>query len=443
MMASTPNINNRKGRFVSSSYVIDNPSAGIKVDDAEIQLLVPSQDVADPELSIVIPALNEELTIGQFVDWCMQGLQRAGVKGEVLIIDSSTDSTADIALAKGARVLKTPKRGLGRAYIDAIPFIRGQYVLMGDADCTYDFRELEPFMEKFRQGYEYVMGSRFKGSIEKKAMPPHHRYFGTPLTTWMLNVLYGSRFSDIHCGMRGITKDALKRMRLESQSWQYASEMIIKSIHMGLRTTEVPVLFYKDMEGRESHLKRGGWWMPWFAGWITLEIMLTWGADFFLLRPGILMFFVGGLGVAALFNGPVQVGNIGFSLHWMLLFLLVFIVGIQWFMMGNLARVLYGCENGRRKWQWSFRFGPAVLVSSVLALAGLLSLLPLAREYVADNYRLPSTMSEASFHAVAGIGLILWSFIHFTFSMVYNAAVLVMKRPGSGPVKQSAKQQDS
>jgi len=423
--------------------MIDNSSLEHKGADKDVQLLVPANDVADPELSIVIPALNEELTIAHFVDWCMQGLERAGIKGEVLIIDSSTDATADIAVAKGARVLKTPKRGLGRAYIDAIPFIRGQYVLMGDADCTYDFRELGPFMESFRKGYEYVMGSRFKGSIEKNAMPPHHRYFGTPLTTWMLNILYGSRFSDIHCGMRGITIDALRRMRLESQSWQYASEMIIKSIHMGLRTTEVPVLFYKDMEGRESHLKRGGWWMPWFAGWITLEIMLTWGADFFLLRPGFVMFLVGGLGVAALFNGPVQLAGIGFSLHWMLLFLLLFVVGIQLFMMGNLARALYGCEDGRRPWQKLFRFGPAVLVASLLAIAGILSLLPLAREYVAGNYRLPSVLSDASFHAVAGIGLILWSFTHFTFSMVYNAAVLVMKRPGSGPLRVPARPQEA
>ena len=138
-------------------------------------------------------------------------------------------------------MLKTPKRGLGRAYIDAIPFIRGRYVLMGDADCTYDFRELEPFVEKFREGYEFVMGSRWRGSIEPGSMPFLHQYLGTPVTTWILNRLYGSRFSDIHCGMRGITRDALERMDLHSQSWEYASEMILKSVHMELRTAEVPV----------------------------------------------------------------------------------------------------------------------------------------------------------------------------------------------------------
>src|SRR5882757_601038 len=178
----------------------------------DVHLLVPDDDVQDPVVSIVIPALNEELTICEFVAWCQAGLEKAGVRGEILIIDSSTDSTPEKAVARGARVLKTPKRGLGRAYIDAIPFIRGKYVLLGDADLTYDFREIRPFLEKFRDGYEYIMGSRFKGSIEEGSMPPLHRYFGTPVTTWMLNFIYGSHFSDIHCGLRGVTLDGFLRM---------------------------------------------------------------------------------------------------------------------------------------------------------------------------------------------------------------------------------------
>ncbi len=181
----------------------------------EIQLLTPDDDVAAPEVSIVVPALNEEITIEEFVRWCRQGLAEAGVAGEILIVDSSSDDTPQRAVAAGARVLRTPRRGLGRAYIDALPYIRGRYVIMGDADCTYDFRQLTPFVEKFREGYEFVMGSRFRGYIEPGSMPPHHRYFGTPVTTWILNRVYSSKFSDIHCGMRGITLDGLRRMNLE------------------------------------------------------------------------------------------------------------------------------------------------------------------------------------------------------------------------------------
>src|SRR5664279_5259668 len=256
---------------MTSSSTLGSSISPLQMADQEVQLLVPANDVARPELSIVIPALNEELTIAQFVDWCMDGLRRANVEGEILIIDSSTDATAEIALSKGARVLKVPKRGLGRAYIDAIPFIRGDYVLLGDADCTYDFRNLGPFMAKFRDGYEYVMGSRFRGYIEPGSMPALHRYFGTPFTTLLLNLLYGSRFSDIHCGMRGISLQALRRMDLQSQSWEYASEMVLKSVHMDLKTAEVPVRFYKDQEGRFSHHKRAGWFSPWHAGWINLK----------------------------------------------------------------------------------------------------------------------------------------------------------------------------
>src|SRR6195952_4151704 len=263
------------------------------VDDPEITLLVPPNDTVSPEVTILIPAVNEQITMADFVDWCHQGLAAAGATGEVLIVDSSEDATPEIALRGGARVLHTPRRGLGRAYIDALPYVRGKYVVMGDADCTYDFRELAPFVDAMRSGMEYVMGWRWKGSIESGAMPPLHQYFGTPFTTWILNRLYGSRFSDIHCGMRGITRQALTRMDLQSQSWEYASEMVLKSVHMDLRTSEVPVSFFKDRDGRVSHHKRMGWFSPWQAAWINLRAMFVYGADFFLLKPGALLLALG------------------------------------------------------------------------------------------------------------------------------------------------------
>ena len=176
--------------------------------DAEAQLLIPPDDVESPELSIVIPAMNEEPVIAEFVDWCREGIEKAGVATEILIVDSSTDRTPTIAFEAGARVLKTPCRGLGRAYQDALPHIRGKYVIMGDADCTYDFRRIGPFLERFREGHAFIMGSRFQGSIEPGAMPALHRYFGTPLTNFLLNLIYGTRFptSIAACG-------ALRSMR--------------------------------------------------------------------------------------------------------------------------------------------------------------------------------------------------------------------------------------
>src|SRR3954466_4598386 len=137
---------------------------------------------------------------------------------------------------------------------------------MGDADLTYDFRELAPFVEAFRKGAEFVMGSRFRGSIEKGAMPGLHRYFGTPLTTWILNRIYRSRYSDIHCGMRGLTRAALDRIDLKSQSWEKTSEMVLKAARVDPSIAEARVKFYKDRKGRVSYHRRMGWVSPWLAG---------------------------------------------------------------------------------------------------------------------------------------------------------------------------------
>ena len=409
--------------------MIGGPSSTPSAEGRDVELLVPTNDVVEPELSIVIPALNEELTIAQFVDWCMQGLQRANVRGEVLIIDSSTDATAEIAVAKGARVLKVPKRGLGRAYIDAVPFIRGEYVLMGDADCTYDFRELGPFMQSFHGGHEYVMGSRFRGYIEPGSMPPLHQYFGTPLTTWLLNLLYRSDFSDIHCGMRGITRNALCRMDLQSQSWEYASEMVLKSVHMDLKTAEVPVRFYKDQEGRFSHHRRSGWFSPWHAGWINLKAMLVNGVDFFVLKPGLILLGLGLLLTLPLAGGPVTVGPITFSLHWMLAGLALTIFGMQSFCCGCIAQVLYDYSGKRTKrWLGIFSYSRSMVCSGIAFLAGLAFIAPLIVEYWSHNLRLPAeALFRLSHLAVMGLLLISAAFINYSFTLLLHATALYVK----------------
>lgn len=386
------------------------------------RLLVPAADVPVPELSIVIPALNEELTIGEFVEWCKEGLAGAGVAGEILIVDSSSDRTAEIALARGARVLRTPKRGLGRAYIDAIPFARGRWVLMGDADLTYDFRELGPFVAALRDGSEFVMGSRFRGYVEPGSMPPLHRYFGTPLTTWILNVLFRSRFTDIHCGMRALTRDALVRLRLESQSWEYASEMVLKSVHLGLRTAEVPVRFYKDRDGRLSHHKRSGWFSPWQAGWINLRAMFTYGADFFALKPGLLLLVAGLALTLPLTFGPATVGPLTLSLNSQLAGLAASVIGLQGVYMGLLARILYDFTGvARRRWLGVFAYTRTVLLASALGLAGTVLTLPLVIEWYRNGFALPPA-PLANYQAITGLLLVIVAFATFVFTLVLHAS---------------------
>ncbi|MFN7131282.1 MAG: glycosyltransferase family 2 protein, partial [Myxococcales bacterium] len=372
--------------------------------DPELSLLIPADDCPNPEISIVIPALNEQLTIGDFVDWCHQGLKDAGVQGEILIIDSSTDRTAEIAVSKGARVLKAPKRGLGRAYIDAQPFVRGKFILMGDCDCTYDFRELKPFVEAYRAGNEFVMGSRFRGRIDEGAMPPLHRYFGTPLTTWILNRIFSSSFSDIHCGMRGLTKDAFQRLELRSQSWEYASEMVIKSVHLNLKTAEVPIHFLKDRDGRLSHHKRSGWFSPWHAGWINLKAMFIYGADFFLYRPGILLLLLGLLLSLPVIAGPIEVGPLTLSLNWMLFGTTLATLGMNCVYGGIVARALYDpTEKVLDKWLARFPYTPWVAGSFGGIAVGLLLCVPLVLQYVQGGLRLDAGHTRENYLAVGGL----------------------------------------
>ena len=393
-------------------------------------LITPPADVQNPELSIVIPALDEEISIGKFVEWCKEGILAAGIRAEILIIDSSTDRTAEIAAAHGARVLKAPKRGLGRAYIDAIPYIRGRYVLMGDADCTYDFRDISAFVTQFRNGAEFIMGSRFKGSIEEGAMPRLHRYFGTPLVTFILNVMFGTRFSDINCGMRGITLDALKRVELASQSWEYASEMVLKSVHLGLRTSEVPVRFLKDQDGRLSHLVRGGWMAPWKAGWINLKAMFVFGADFFLMVPGLLLFTVGFVPLCFLAFGPATIGGVVLSVNSMLLCLVASILGLQLFLIGALAQSLYDRTGfKRRRWLATLPYTRTTLLSALVFVIGLGLVVRFVIEFAEQHFRFIDPSGAANHGAIFGLFLMMGSVAVFTSMLLIQAVALYVPIP--------------
>jgi glycosyltransferase involved in cell wall biosynthesis len=403
-------------------------SGALAAAPVDTELLVPESDVEAPVLSIVVPALNEQLTIADFIAWCHEGLSRVDVPGEILIIDSSTDRTAEVALGAGARVLRTPKRGLGRAYLDALPFIRGKYVLMGDCDCTYDFRELSAFVDKFQAGAEFIMGSRFRGYIEPGSMPPLHRYLGTPVTTWILNVIFSSRFSDIHCGMRGLTRDALMRMDLRSQSWEYASEMVLKSVHMRLRTEEVPIRFLKDRDGRLSHHKRSGWFSPWHAAWINLRAMFIYGANFFLFKPGLVLLALGLGLVVPLAFGSFTLGPITFSLHWMMLGVALSIVGLQSVYMGILTQVFFD-YSGKATERWFRRFPHTrtVFLSAGLAVLGIVLSSALAITYVRDDFLLHEGALVNNL-GVAGLLLSIVGFMTFTFTLLLHSTAVAVRR---------------
>jgi hypothetical protein len=313
--------------------------------------------------------------------------------------------------------------------MDAIPHIRGQWVLMGDADCTYDFRRLSPFVEGFRNGYEYVMGSRWKGSIEPGAMPWLHQHLGTPTTTWILNRLFSSHFSDIHCGMRGITFEALVRMALQSESWEYASEMVLKSVQMELRTTEVPVRFLKDQEGRVSHHKRAGWFSPWAAAWINLRAMFVYGCDFFVFKPGIVLTVLGLILTLSVTFGNLTLGAVTLSLNWQFLGLAIFVVGLQAFFSGCIAQVLFD-YTGRRRQRWlrTFAYSRTVLVSLALIVTGAALAIPLAVAYLNNGLALSQTNLSQDHLAVTGLAAAIAGAELFAFVLLLNGAVVATSR---------------
>ena len=363
--------------------------------------------------------MNESETIGTFVAWCHQGLKEAEVKGEILIVDSSTDRTPEIARNGGARVIQMEARGLGAAYIEGIKWIRGEFVILGDADCTYDFRKLSDFVKAWEAGNLFVMGSRFKGSIEPGAMPKLHQYFGTPATTWILNRIFGSRFSDIHCGMRGVDAATLRAMSISSPSWQYASEMIIKSIEMELPTAEVPINFYADRGTRESHMKRKGRLEPFRAGWQNVKAMLTYGAPYFLLRPGQLVLTLGILLFLALSVGPINVGSIELSTTTQIVGVFLTLLGLQ---MVLLARVAQGVTDylGVRRALLSSRYNlnRMLRLCSSMALTGVLLCLPLLGRWVRSEFRLDTLEPWEASAALGGMALGVAAFCVFTASLV-------------------------
>lgn len=263
------------------------------------------------------------------------------------------------------------------------------------------------------------MGSRFRGSIEKGAMPGLHRYFGTPLTTWILNRIYRSRYSDIHCGMRGVTRAALDRIDLKSQSWEYASEMVLKAARLKLVTAEVPVKFYKDREGRFSHHRRMGWLSPWIAGWLNLKVMLVYTPDSFLLLPGIVLTAVGALISCALSMGPVVVGGVGFSLYWLLFGVTCVTLGYSSIQIGVLARVMHGLRpRSLKKLRETLNYDRGMLLAGGAVFVGLVLVSTLVYHYLTAEFRL----FEISHPAIFGLLLIIVGFQTFCFTLLLEMA---------------------
>lgn len=287
-----------------------------------------------------MPCLNEAETLDTCVTKALDYMREAGIDGEVIVADNgSDDGSPEIAARAGARVVHVPAKGYGSALLAGIEASRGTYVIMGDADDSYDFTRLEPFVERLREGYDLVMGNRFAGGILPGAMPPLHRYLGNPVLTWVGRLFFRSPLRDFHCGLRGFSREAVGRLNLRTTGMEFASEMVVKASLFGLRVAEVPVTLSPDGRSRPPHLR------SWRDGWRHLRFLLLYSPRWLFLIPGLAMMLLGSLLTLWLLPGPRSVGSVTFDIHTLLYAVMVIVLGFQTVMFAVFSKIFAVSEG--------------------------------------------------------------------------------------------------
>jgi glycosyltransferase involved in cell wall biosynthesis len=275
-------------------------------------------------VSVVMPCLNEAETLATCIEKAQRSLRDLNVSGEIVIADNgSTDGSQEIARSLGARVVGIAPKGYGNALMGGIAAAEGKYVIMGDADDSYEFSSLGPFIEQLRAGYELVMGNRFRGGIKAGAMPPLHRYLGNPVLTFIGRLFFHSPVGDFHCGLRGFSKAAVAKLDLRTTGMEFASEMVVKATLQKMRIAEVPTTLSPDGRSRPPHLR------SWRDGWRHLRFLLLFSPRWLFLYPGGLLMFAGLLVAMWLLPAPRVVGGITFDVHTLLYAAMSMLIGFQ------------------------------------------------------------------------------------------------------------------
>jgi glycosyltransferase involved in cell wall biosynthesis len=358
----------------------------------------------EPEISVVIPCLNEGEAIGKVVEDAWEGIRRSGRTGEVVVVDNgSTDRSAEIAVDHGATVVTELERGYGQAYLTGLGEARGTYVVMGDADGTYPLHDLGPFVDRLEQGDDLVIGSRFKGTIHGGAMPFLNRFVGNPALTGMLNVLFGVKVSDAHCGMRAVRREVLPALDLHSTGMEFASEMVFKAYRRGLRVSEIPIDYYPRTG--ESKLNRFG------DAWRHVRFMLLYSPSWLYLVPGGAMLLLGIVGMLALASGPVDVFGRSWQIHTMLAFVAMTLIGAQVIQLGVYARTYARVRIGERdplleRLGRRLRLEHGLLAGGLLVLVALVGLSAIAVEWARAGFgTLGRAYETALLVTVFGLGV--------------------------------------
>ena len=331
----------------------------------------PAAEASECELSVVLPCLNEAETVGTCVAKALETLKRLRIAGEVVVVDNGCDDgSAEVARLAGARVVKESRHGYGNALRRGIEEARGRFIIMADADASYDLSDLQRFVEGLRAGDDLVMGSRLRGRIEPGAMPWLHR-IGNPVLSGILKLFFRGRVSDPHCGMRGFTKDAFQRMRLTSGGMEFASEMVIKAVLAGMRISDIPITLRPD--GRVSH---GPHLRSFRDGWRHLRYMLLLSPNYLFMIPGTVCMLLGLIPLVLLGRGPAALADLQFDYHYMILGSLLTILGFQAVMTGLFAKAychaarLYAPDRILETFRRHFSLERGLILGTVLLLAG-------------------------------------------------------------------------
>jgi glycosyltransferase involved in cell wall biosynthesis len=288
----------------------------------------------DIEVSIVMPCLDEAESLGYCIRKAHEGLERAGAEGEVVVADNgSTDGSQEIARELGARVVDVPRRGYGAALLGGFDAARGRYIVMGDADGSYDFGSLGPFLDRLRAGDQLVMGNRFRGGIEEGAMPFLNRYLGNPVLSFIGRLLFPSAIGDFHCGLRAFRRDILGILDLRSPGMEFASEMVVKASLDDLRISEVPTTLSPAMRSRPPHLR------PWRDGWRHLRFLFLFSPRWLFFYPGLALMLIGLTLMIVLLPGSLTIFGTTFDVHTMVYASAMIVVGFQAILFAIFARV--------------------------------------------------------------------------------------------------------
>ena len=288
-----------------------------------------------PEVSAVMPCLNEVRTLAVCIEKAQACFRDNGISGEIIVADNgSQDGSQDLARSLGARVVNVDRRGYGAALMGGIAAARGEIIVMADADASYDWGAMPAFVDKIRDGYDLVLGNRFKGGIRPGAMSASHRYVGNPLLSLLARIAFRTRIGDFHCGMRAFTADAYGQMQVRTPGMEFATEMVANAALAGLRIGEVPVVLYADGRDRPPHLN------TYRDGWRHLRFIATYTPDYLFLAPALASLAVGGLLMALLAMGPIHLGSVYIGVHWLALGSMLTLCGMSLLVFGTLAKLM-------------------------------------------------------------------------------------------------------